>query len=136
MPRSPRYFPDASVALFKRLNMILPMAPMVDTVIMHEWISSVYTGGMTMSYLMEARLSPSQHADIASATNLIHASRHIPFLIKGQDHVVREADRNTLRQMAEHMVKAGQVIVMPANVPHSVQASRRFKMLLVVVKGA
>lgn len=32
-------------------------------------------------------------------------------------------------------VKAGEVVVMPANVPHSLQARERFKMLLVVVKG-
>lgn len=32
-------------------------------------------------------------------------------------------------------VKAGEVVVMPANVPHSVQAEVRFKMLLIVVKG-
>ncbi|WP_022664191.1 cupin domain-containing protein [Desulfospira joergensenii] len=31
-------------------------------------------------------------------------------------------------------VKAGQTVVMPANVPHSVSASTRFKMLLTVVK--
>ncbi|MDD9305099.1 MAG: cupin domain-containing protein [Desulfobacter sp.] len=30
--------------------------------------------------------------------------------------------------------KAGQVVVMPANVPHSVYAATRFKMLLTVVK--
>ncbi|MGO8820283.1 MAG: cupin domain-containing protein [Desulfomonilaceae bacterium] len=35
----------------------------------------------------------------------------------------------------ENSVKAGQVIVMPANVPHAVHATQRFKMLLVVVKG-
>jgi len=35
----------------------------------------------------------------------------------------------------ENLVKAGQVMVMPANVPHSVHATKRFKMLLVVVKG-
>jgi quercetin dioxygenase-like cupin family protein len=32
-------------------------------------------------------------------------------------------------------VKSGEVVVMPANVPHSLQARDRFKMLLVVVKG-
>jgi len=33
-----------------------------------------------------------------------------------------------------HNVGAGQVIVMPANQPHSVQAAERFKMLLVMLK--
>ncbi|MGC8603557.1 MAG: cupin domain-containing protein [Desulfomonilaceae bacterium] len=35
----------------------------------------------------------------------------------------------------ENLVKTGQVVVMPANVSHSVYAVKRFKMLLVVVKG-
>ncbi len=34
----------------------------------------------------------------------------------------------------EITAKAGEVVVMPANVPHSVTAVSRFKMLLVVVK--
>jgi len=35
----------------------------------------------------------------------------------------------------EVTVKSGQVVTMPANVPHSLHAYERFKMLLVVVKG-
>jgi len=34
----------------------------------------------------------------------------------------------------EILAKAGEIVVMPANVPHSVKAERRFKMLLIVVK--
>lgn len=34
----------------------------------------------------------------------------------------------------ESSVKAGEVIVMPANIPHSVAAPEQFKMLLIVVK--
>ena len=34
----------------------------------------------------------------------------------------------------EMTVSAGQVVVMPANVPHSVTGVKRFKMLLTVVK--
>jgi quercetin dioxygenase-like cupin family protein len=33
-------------------------------------------------------------------------------------------------------LKAGEVVAMPADVPHSLQAEHRFKMLLVVVKGS
>ncbi|MGB6064395.1 MAG: cupin domain-containing protein [Desulfomonilaceae bacterium] len=36
----------------------------------------------------------------------------------------------------EMVVKAGQVVAMPADVSHSLQAAKRFKMLLVVIKGA
>ncbi len=32
-------------------------------------------------------------------------------------------------------VEAGQVIILPANVPHSLQALKRFKMLLVMIKS-
>lgn len=35
----------------------------------------------------------------------------------------------------EMTVAAGQVVVMPANVPHAVTAKKRFKMLLTVIKG-
>lgn len=34
----------------------------------------------------------------------------------------------------EHRVKAGEGIVMPANIPHAVKAITRFKMLLTLVK--
>lgn len=35
----------------------------------------------------------------------------------------------------EVVARAGQVVVMPANVPHAVQANERFKMLLVMIRG-
>jgi quercetin dioxygenase-like cupin family protein len=35
----------------------------------------------------------------------------------------------------EVLVRPGEVVVMPANVPHALYAATRFKMLLVVVKG-
>jgi quercetin dioxygenase-like cupin family protein len=33
-----------------------------------------------------------------------------------------------------HQLKAGEVIIMPANKPHSLKAEERFKMLLVMIK--
>jgi len=35
----------------------------------------------------------------------------------------------------EHMVDEGQMIIMPANVPHAVEARERFKMLLTMIKA-
>ncbi len=35
----------------------------------------------------------------------------------------------------EMRVRAGEVVVMPAGLPHSLHAAERFKMLLVVIKG-
>lgn len=35
----------------------------------------------------------------------------------------------------EMTVRAGEAVVMPANIPHALHATRPFKMLLVVVKG-
>lgn len=32
-------------------------------------------------------------------------------------------------------VKAGELVVMPANVPHALQAESRFKMMLVMIRG-
>lgn len=36
---------------------------------------------------------------------------------------------------AEHRVSAGEAIIMPANHPHAVLASRRFKMMLVMLRS-
>lgn len=33
-----------------------------------------------------------------------------------------------------HVVKAGQVFIMPATVPHSLKAAERFKMLLIMIR--
>ena len=33
------------------------------------------------------------------------------------------------------VAKAGEIVVMPANVPHAVRAEERFKMLLVMIRG-
>jgi len=35
----------------------------------------------------------------------------------------------------EHLVEAGQMIIMPANVPHSLRADVPFKMLLVMIRA-
>ncbi len=34
-----------------------------------------------------------------------------------------------------HLVSAGQMIILPANQPHSLKAEKRFKMLLIMIKG-
>jgi quercetin dioxygenase-like cupin family protein len=34
-----------------------------------------------------------------------------------------------------HRVKAGEIIIMPANIPHALQAEVQFKMLLVLIRG-
>jgi len=35
----------------------------------------------------------------------------------------------------EHMVREGQVIIMPANIPHALEATEKFKMLLIMIKA-
>ena len=35
----------------------------------------------------------------------------------------------------EHDLKAGQLIIMPANIPHSVRAKQKFKMLLTMLRA-
>lgn len=34
-----------------------------------------------------------------------------------------------------HNVTAGEIIIMPANTPHAVEADERFKMLLIMIRG-
>lgn len=36
----------------------------------------------------------------------------------------------------EHAVSAGQLIIMPANIPHAVEANEKFKMLLIMIKAS
>lgn len=36
---------------------------------------------------------------------------------------------------AAHTVKTGELIIMPANRPHSLQAGKRFKMLLIMIRS-
>ena len=35
----------------------------------------------------------------------------------------------------QHKVKKGELIIMPANVPHSLRAAERFKMLLIMIRS-
>ena len=35
----------------------------------------------------------------------------------------------------KHLLKAGELLIMPANIPHSVNAKKKFKMMLVMVKS-
>jgi len=55
----------------------------------------------------------------------------------GGDAFVQILDGEASITIGEKSVKAraGEVVVMPANVPHSLQADHRFKMLLVVVRA-
>lgn len=34
-----------------------------------------------------------------------------------------------------HQVKAGEMIIMPANIPHAVHAAQKFKMILTMIRG-
>lgn len=34
-----------------------------------------------------------------------------------------------------HIVKTGEIIIMPANIPHALNAVEKFKMLLIMIKG-
>ncbi|MDD4869279.1 MAG: cupin domain-containing protein [Kiritimatiellae bacterium] len=43
-----------------------------------------------------------------------------------------EADLNIGGKLVK--VKAGEMVIMPANVPHSVKAEKRFKMLLIMIR--
>jgi len=36
----------------------------------------------------------------------------------------------------EHIVQEGQLIIMPANIPHAVEAHDKFKMLLIMIKAS
>ncbi len=49
-------------------------------------------------------------------------------------HVLEGEGRFTISG-EEHDLKAGQLIIMPASVPHSVKATKKFKMLLTMLRA-
>ena len=53
------------------------------------------------------------------------------------DAVVQIVDGEALLVIGgkEVRAKTGEFVVMPANVPHSVRAEKRFKMLLIMIRG-
>ena len=56
-----------------------------------------------------------------------------------QIEVLKEQSAETLARLCnfgdvEHNVKAGETLIMPSEVPHSLNARENFKMLLTVVK--
>ena len=53
------------------------------------------------------------------------------------DAVVQVLEGNAIIRIAgkESVVSAGQLIIMPANVPHSVNAKEKFKMLLTMIRA-
>ncbi|MFT3739543.1 MAG: cupin domain-containing protein [Breznakibacter sp.] len=48
--------------------------------------------------------------------------------------VIEGQGRITIDQ-TEYLVPEGQMIIMPANIPHAVDADQKFKMMLVMIKG-
>lgn len=53
------------------------------------------------------------------------------------DAVVQVIDGEAEIHLAgqSHTVRTGQMLIMPANVPHALYAEQRFKMLLTMIKG-
>ena len=49
--------------------------------------------------------------------------------------VLEGESRITINKVAYHL-KAGESVIMPANIPHAVYATTRFKMLLTMIKGS
>jgi quercetin dioxygenase-like cupin family protein len=49
--------------------------------------------------------------------------------------LVTEGKGRIIIDKKDHDLSAGKFIVMPANIPHAVQALEKFKMMLVMVKG-
>jgi quercetin dioxygenase-like cupin family protein len=48
---------------------------------------------------------------------------------------VLEGEGRITIDTTEHLVGEGQMIIMPANIPHAVDADQKFKMMLVMIKG-
>ena len=69
-------------------------------------------------FAFDAGQGLSEHsAPFDAVVQVIDGEGH--FIIGGEDHELRE----------------GQMIIMPANVPHAVRAEKKFKMLLTMLRG-
>lgn len=49
---------------------------------------------------------------------------------------VIEGSGTVIIDKKEHVLEEGQLIIMPANIPHAVEAHERFKMLLIMIKAS
>lgn len=49
--------------------------------------------------------------------------------------IVLEGYANVYIDKELNVVKSGEMVIMPANVPHSLTAEERFKMLLIMIRG-
>jgi len=102
-----RRFPSEAVTLYKKINMAIPMAPMVDVTIWHELLTQVRSGLWSMHDFARAQLSHAQIADVGKATTIIHANKHIPFIVKGQHEAVPPEKWEPLRTMAAKLLDSG-----------------------------
>jgi quercetin dioxygenase-like cupin family protein len=48
---------------------------------------------------------------------------------------VLEGEANVIINGKENILLAGEAVIMPANVPHALKAVRKFKMILITIKG-
>jgi quercetin dioxygenase-like cupin family protein len=48
---------------------------------------------------------------------------------------VLEGEANVIIGEKENILLAGEAVIMPANVPHALKAVRKFKMILITIKG-
>ena len=75
------------------------------------------TGTITL-FAFDARQSLSEHTAPFDA---------MVYLVEGEAEITIDKGKFVLRE--------GDMIVMPANIPHAVKATKRFKMLLVMIKS-
>lgn len=100
-------YPEQAITLYKKLNMAMPMAPMVDIPIWHALLQPVRSGTWSMHDLARAQLSPDHLEDIGRVTTVIHANKHIPFVVKGQYDAVPTTRREQLRMIATKLLENG-----------------------------
>jgi quercetin dioxygenase-like cupin family protein len=48
---------------------------------------------------------------------------------------ILEGEANVIIDGKENILTAGEAIIMPANLPHALKAVRKFKMILITIKG-
>ena len=94
------------------------LSQVVDDAIVSRIIMKNSVGNVTL-FAFSAGQELSKHS--APFDALVH-------LIEGQAIIVIDE--------TEHVVEAGEMILMPANIPHAVRAEQDFKMVLIMLKDS
>ena len=95
--------------------------------VLHQFLSSIRQRDGTPLKDSKGRVTSHLSGLLHRTANIVEARIRPVYVFDG------EAEISISKQA--HLVKKGEMIIMPANEPHALQAKEKFKMLLVMIKA-